>query len=142
MKQVLIIFGLSGMLCCNLKVSAQTSASAPILNTNTQPAFDGTKGTFMYALNAREQVVVNYQLTPLHPSDKARFMIHTPDPMPFYAEITNEKEKVVFKWHPVQMVYLYEAEWDLSGLKKGQYLVHIFQGTDKQSAHQFPLTIN
>jgi len=143
MKTALIIFGLWGTLCYSTKVNAQASTPPPSpINTNAEKAFDGRKGSFMYALNAREQVVVSYQLTPLHPVEKAQFMIHTPDPMPFYATVTNQKGKVVFKWQPAQMVYLYRADWDLSGLKKGEYQVNIFQGADKQSAHQFPLTIN
>jgi hypothetical protein len=103
---------------------------------------DVTKGRFAYALNEREQVQVSYRLAPLNPSTTAHFMIHTPEAMPFRTTVTNSKNKVVYTWTPQSMVYMQEADWDLSALKAGDYTVNIFLGTDNTRVHYFSFRKN
>jgi hypothetical protein len=134
MKKVLIMSVL--MLNFVPKSEAQSSLGAP-QNTEYAKKFDGIAGHFEYALNARERVNVNYSFSPLHPTDKASFLLHTPDPMPFWATVSDASGKVVYTWKPEQKVYLYKASWDLSKLKSGTYTVNIYLETDKASIFQY-----
>lgn len=117
---------------------AQTEGS--IHPNNVAAARDASGGRFELALNPSEKMQVAYELAPLHPVDKAHFLLHTPDPMPFTATITNSKGKTVYRWKPEQKVYLYQADWDLSGLKSGEYTVNIFTDNQAGSIHQFRFT--
>lgn len=123
------------LLHCLLTLAIYTSTAQTARNIDN--ATDVNRGRFAYALNEREQVQVSYSLAPLHPGAAAHFMIHTPDPMPFRATITNNKGKVVYNWTPQQLVHLYEADWNLSGLKAGDYTVNIFLGSDNTRVHYF-----
>ncbi len=129
MKYLFLAF----MLGCALSNNsfAQTSSSL-----NTVKEFDGVGGHFLYQLNEREKVNVNYSLTPKNPSNTAHFMIHTPSPMPFRANILDASGKKVFSWKPQQQVYLYNADWDISSLKKGNYTVQIFLGDEPKSIYE------
>jgi len=122
------------MLCGAASASAQTTVSP---NEAYNKSLDMTGGRFEYKLNEREAVNVNYSLSPKHPVDIAQFSLHTPDPMPFRADIVNASGKVVFNWKPETQVYLYNASWNLSKLGKGEYTVRIYLEGQKNSIYQF-----
>jgi hypothetical protein len=134
MKKALILFSC----LCVFTHTASLAQTARNIDTDT----DVTKGRFAYALNEREQVQVSYRLSPLNPSTTAHFMIHTPEAMPFRTTVTNSKNKVVYTWTPQSMVYMQEADWDLSALKAGDYTVNIFLGTDNTRVHYFSFRKN
>lgn len=136
MKKLLFLF--LGAISFATLSKAQSSALNP--NEEAVRKLDATAGHFMYSLNDREKVNVNYSLKPLHPVDVAHFMVHTPDAMPFWATISNQSGKVVYTWKPENKVYLYNADWNVSKLKSGEYTVSIYVGADKQSAFQFKFT--
>jgi len=132
-KNFLLLTAVVGL---SLAAKAKTSAIAPA-NAEYIKAMDVTAGRFEYKLNEREAVNVNYSLSPKHPVDKAQFSLHTPDPMPFWANVTNASGKVVYTWKPENKVYLYNAAWDLSGLKAGDYTVNIYLDGQKNSVYKF-----
>jgi hypothetical protein len=138
MKKVLILF-LGAIAFTNLS-QAQSAVTASPLNTEYAKKFDGVAGNFTYALNSRENLNINYSFSPLHPADVAHFMVHTPDPMPFWATVSNSSGKVVYTWKPEQKVYLYKTDWNLSKLGSGEYTVNIYLETDKKSIYQFKFT--
>lgn len=138
MKKVLFLF--LGAIALTNQSKAQSSVAASPQNTEYAKKFDGIAGNFTYALNSRENLNVNYSFTPKRPVDVANFMVHTPDPMPFWATITNSSGKVVFTWKPEQKVYLYRTDWNLSKLGSGDYTVNIYLETDKKSVYQFSFT--
>ncbi|MBL7711332.1 MAG: hypothetical protein JNL13_02660 [Chitinophagaceae bacterium] len=131
-----IILSLALMAGCFAAADAQ---SKPGLNANEEAVknYDGTAGHFEYALNSRERVNVNFALTPKSPGHSARFMLHTPDPMPFFATIVDASGKTVYRWKPEQKVYLYTADWNLAALKSGSYTVKIFLENDPKSIYEF-----
>lgn len=134
MKRILLTFAVIIGLLNN--VNAQ---SASIANANQEALnkFDGIRGNFLYPINDRERVNVNYEFAPKAPSSAASMMIHTPNPMPFWATITNAAGKTVFTWKPEQQVYLYRANWDLKSLPAGSYTVNIFMGEQKGRIYNF-----
>lgn len=134
MKRILLTFAVLIGLLSN--VNAQ---SGSIANANEQALrnYDGIRGNFLYPINDREKVNVNYEFSPKSPTAAASMMIHTPNPMPFWANITNAAGKVVFTWKPEQEVYLYRANWDISTLAAGSYTVNIFMGEQKGRIFNF-----
>lgn len=133
-----ILFILAGILgTCSADALAQTASP---MNTEYDKHFDGLKGRFAYQVKPGEEMQVSYKLTPMSPEKNAHFVLHTPDAMPLHATISNAKGKEVYSWKPQQMVYLYESDWDLSGLKAGEYTVNLFMGTDKSSIYHFSFT--
>jgi hypothetical protein len=134
MKKALIISTL--VLNFIPKSEAQSSLGAP-QNTEYAKKFDGIRGGFEYMPNPQEHLYVDYTFSPLHPTDKATFMLHTPDPMPFWATVSDASGKVVYTWKPEQKVYLYKTNWDLSKLKSGTYTVNIYLATEKASLFHY-----
>jgi hypothetical protein len=133
MKKTLLV--LVAAFALNQSASAQTGI-APA-NAAYLASQDMTAGRFEYNINAREAVNVNYSLTPKHPSAIAQFSLHTPDAMPFWANITNAAGKVVYTWKPEKPEYRYTPAWDLSKLKTGDYTVNIYLDGQKNSIYQF-----
>lgn len=137
MKKLLFIFTLALGFTVNAK--AQTGAIAT-QNADAIKNYDGVRGNFEYALNARERVNVNYALTPKNPTTVAHFTVHTPDAMPFWATVSDASGKTVYTWKPEQKVYLYNADWNIASLSAGTYTVKIYLETDKKSIYQFDFT--
>jgi hypothetical protein len=136
MKKVLFILA---ALLGTISTEATAQAASP-MNTEYDKDFNGVKGRFSYAVRPGEALQVTYKLTPLSPVNHAHIMLHTPDPMPLHATVSNSKGKVVFSWRPEQMVYLYDTDWDLSTLKSGEYTVNLYMGAEKNSIHHFNFT--
>lgn len=134
MKKILLTVAVIIGLFSNVKAQSATIANA---NQEALKNFDGLRGNFLYALNEREKVNVNYEFTPKSPSAVASMMIHTPNPMPFWATITNASGKTVFTWKPEQQVYLYRANWDIAALPAGSYTVNLFMGEQKGRIFHF-----
>ncbi|MBL7713102.1 MAG: hypothetical protein JNL13_11575 [Chitinophagaceae bacterium] len=133
MKKIIYVF-----LVVLGSVSAQAQSKVTSnANEDAVKNYDGTAGHFEYALNSRERVNVNYALTPRNPVTTARFMIHTPDPMPFSATIVDASGKTVYTWKPGQKVYLYNADWNLTALKSGAYTVKVFLENEPKSVYEF-----
>lgn len=116
---------------------AQTISSP---NTAFLKHLDGVTGSFPYMLNDREQMQITYRLRPLNPGKKTHFMIHSPEPMPVHAIITNNKGKVVYTWKPEQVLHHYDVSWDMSALKNGAYTINLQLGDDKKNLHQIAFT--
>lgn len=134
MKKLLFIFALALGFAQTSKAQTSTVSAQ---NADAVKNYDGVAGHFDYALSATERVNVNYALTPKKPTTVAHFMIHTPDPMPFSATVSDASGKVVYTWKPETKVYLYNVDWNVSALASGNYTVNIYMGTDKKSIYQF-----
>jgi len=139
MKKLLFIFALAFGIGCSATATAQT-AKAVNLNEEAVKNYDGIGGSFLYKLNERESLNVNYALTPKSPSNTAHFFIHTPDARPFSAKIADAKGKTVYTWQPQDQNYMYDADWDIASLKAGVYTVKVFMGKEAKSIHEFSFT--
>lgn len=134
MKRILLTFAVIMGLFTNVKAQA---VSAPNANQEALLKFDGIGGNFLYPINEREKVNVNYQFAPKSPTTEASVMIHTPNPMPFWATITDKSGKTMFTWKPETQVYLYEVKWNLAALPAGSYTVNLFMGEQKGRIFNF-----
>ena len=134
MKKIYYILSIACFLSVTVEAQPAVTANA---NEEAVKNYDGTGGHFEYALNDRERINVNYALTPRYPATIAHFMIHTPDPMPFSAVIVDATGKTVYRWKPEQKVYLYHADWNISGLKSGSYTVKVFLENEPKSVFEF-----
>lgn len=135
MKKILLTVAVILALFSDLSAQSSSIANA---NQEALKNFDGIRGNFLYPINDREKVNVNYEFAPKSPAAAASMMIHTPNPMPFWATITNASGKTVFTWKPEQQVYLYRVNWDLSVLPAGSYTVNLFMGEQKGRIFNFP----
>ena len=133
MKKLFVTFAIV------LGLGTVSKAQSAVVNANEEAVknYDGVRGNFLYPLNDREKVNVNYDLTPKHPTSVAHVTIHTPNPMPFSANITDAAGKVVHTWKPESQVYLYKADWNIEKLPAGKYNVNLFMGDNKQSIYTF-----
>ena len=134
MKKIYYILSIACFLSVTVEAQPAVTANA---NEEAVKNYDGTAGHFEYAVNSRERMNVNYALTPKHPVAVAHFMIHTPDPMPFSAVIVDATGKTVYRWKPDDIVYLYHADWNISGLKSGSYTVKVFLENEPKSVFEF-----
>ncbi|MFA6152036.1 MAG: hypothetical protein WC716_11990 [Chitinophagaceae bacterium] len=134
MKKLLFIFTMAlGLATTSFAQSGTISAQ----NADAIKNFDGIAGNFQYALSAKENLNVNYALTPKVLTSTAHFMLHTPDPMPLSAIITDASGKTVLTWTPETKVYLYNVNWNIASLNSGVYTVKIFMDKDPKSIFQF-----
>lgn len=134
MKNLIILF--FSFICYSSNVTAQSS-TVSTQNSDAVKNYDGIRGNFGYALSSTESLNVNYSLTPKNPTSIAHLMLHTPDPMPLSANITNASGKVVLSWTPQEKVYLYNTDLNVSSLSAGVYTVNVYMGTENKSIHSF-----
>ena len=79
-----------------------------------------------------EHINVNYALSPAPFSNFIQLQLSTPDPIPFSAQIIDNKGEKRIYWKPQQISHSYNESIDIAKLEPGAYQVNIYAGNQSE----------